>query len=125
MNKKYFLFAIVFGLFSFSDAGSCADHIKFAEISNIQTEGGEILVRSANFKLGQSFQWSVPGGSTFRITSSQNAEFKKNALVQLITAKTFSETVHIQVSYVGPSLFQIEKISVGESTLGLECSSYP
>lgn len=106
-------------------AGSCLDHIKVNSIANIQTDGGDVLVRSDSFKPGQGFQWSIPANATFRLTATQNADFKRNSLAELLAAKATKDVVYLQLSFVSTNTFQIEKVAVGASTLGLECTNYP
>jgi hypothetical protein len=81
-------------LIRYSDAGSCADHIKLLEIANIQSDGGDFLIRSNNFKVGSGFGWRAPCSSTFRISASQNTDFKRNPLSEMLTAKAESEVVY-------------------------------
>jgi hypothetical protein len=99
--------------------------LKINSIANIQIDGGDILLRANSFTKDQNFSWpSIPANSTFRIGATQDADFKKNSLAALLTAKTTGEIIYLQVSNVSPYAYQIEKVSVGESTIGLDCSTY-
>ena len=111
---------------SYCFAGSCANHLRINSIANIQIDGGDILLRANSFTKGQNFNWpTIAANSTFRIQSTQDMDFKKSALAALLTAKSTGEVAYLQVLSVSTNVFQIEKVSIGESTMGLDCSAYP
>lgn len=122
--SKKGMFLALLSLSTYSFGGSCNDHIKLNSIANIQTDGADVLVRSDSFLKGSTISWAIPTNSTFRLSGTSNTDFRKNSLAALLTAKSTGETVYLQISYVSAYTFQIEKVSVGASTIGLECGTY-
>lgn len=129
MRACFLPLSIAFCMASSVHAGSCNDHIRINSIANIQADGPDVLMHAESFNLGNTFSVgsytasTFPAWSTFRLAASQNSDFKKNTLSILLAAKASKETIYIQVSYISPAVFQIEKIAEGNSR-GLDCSSY-
>lgn len=129
MRASFLPLSMAFCIASNLHAGSCNDHIRINSIANIQTDGVEVLLRGESMNAGSSFSLggytpqTLPSYSVFKLTANQNADFKKNSMSILLAAKASKETIYIQVSYLSPASFQIEKVAEGNGR-GLDCQTY-
>jgi hypothetical protein len=113
-------------------AGNCASYVKLNAIANIQTDGDDVLVRSSSFQIGSdaTYSFNINGATTlnsyvtFRIEGARSADFKKNSLATLLSAKAMGEIVYLQLYYISQNVYGIDKAAIGPSALGLECLSY-
>lgn len=138
LNLKTFralLLLCVICLLQSAFAGSCADHIKILNIANIQTDNSNIMVRSDSYKPGSGFApmlngvvyplSGTPTANIFLLQASQDPNFVKNSMSELLNAKSTGEIVYLQVTPVSPYCYQILKVALGASSAGLDCTNYP